>query len=618
MSRFATCLIVLFVCLSPCLPICRAAARLDEIKEYFELRDTLNLVNLEMKRALAPEGRSELLEGPDAELDLTRLVMFLEQRVKDFSQQQTAFKYHYNRNLKKQFLDTKYLYSNLLLRIRAATLKKTKNNRLKTAAAKQGTAEHQLKARPYFKPIEVRTLLSPKLLTEYQRLTLKNKADKAPAIKQPDRAKLQAKKAESLSPVRNKLPVAEPESIADAKPQSLTVIKSVPQAEVKQTTQKSEIKTQQPQPVASNPPADRKPEEKQPAVPAVDFAAVNTASAPKPKSQKMVASSPVSTEVIPANETKKAVAVAAPTLKTANVTKIASATPKIAMRLRPLAVMIENHRKARPQSGLHQAEIVYEIPVEGGITRFMAMFFHVPGILGPVRSCREYFVDRALEVDALYVHCGGSPMGYAYIAKSNINSIDEIKYGKPFYRDKSRKAPHNLYTKGKRLFDYMSSRVPMKLASGTRPLNIGAQPTKGRQPGQKIFIRYHGNYNVTYKYNKGSYDRYMNGKKHVDRESKKLISPKTVIVQTASMKTVDKVGRQEISFIGSGKAVIFHAGTMLEATWKKASPQAVTRYYAENGEEIALSSQKPVWIQVVSPNLKIAFNDTGKKTAKKR
>ena len=102
--------------------------------------------------------------------------------------------------------------------------------------------------------------------------------------------------------------------------------------------------------------------------------------------------------------------------------------------IRPMAIMIENHRLARPQTGLNEANIVYEIPVEGGITRFMGIYNKIPGVVGPIRSCREYFVDRALEVSALYVHCGGSPKGYQYLASSHIFSIDEIKIGKVFQR----------------------------------------------------------------------------------------------------------------------------------------------------------------------------------------
>ena len=148
--------------------------------------------------------------------------------------------------------------------------------------------------------------------------------------------------------------------------------------------------------------------------------------------------------------------------------------------------------------------IMIEMPVEGGITRFMGLYTKLPGLIGPVRSCREYFVDRALEVDALYVHCGGSPMGYAYLAKSKITSIDEIKNSPPFFRDKLRKAPHNLYGNGEAIYKYMSKRTDMRVKTQPIPLNYGIAEL-GSDSGEYLRINYHGNYTLVIKYEKGTY-----------------------------------------------------------------------------------------------------------------
>lgn len=286
--------------------------------------------------------------------------------------------------------------------------------------------------------------------------------------------------------------------------------------------------------------------------------------------------------------------------------------PQIHQRpgMRPLAIMIENHRQARPQTALEEAEVVYEIPVEGGITRFMAMFYHVPGVIGPVRSCRDYFVDRALEVNALYVHCGGSPQGYSHITETKALAIDEISSGEPYFRDNSRKAPHNLYTKAKDIIDYMAKKWPMQLPYQRLPLRYGPNPTGSMMPNLGVTIRYHGNYSVAYRFDprRNVYHRYMNGEQHLDRVSLRPVSPGTVLVQEAVMKVIDDKGRQDISFLGKGRGWLLRGGTILPVLWEKKAIREFTTFTTETGEPVIFAQDKPVWVQVVSPTLGVAFD----------
>ena len=92
---------------------------------------------------------------------------------------------------------------------------------------------------------------------------------------------------------------------------------------------------------------------------------------------------------------------------------------------RPIAVMIDNHSDAWPQAGLNKAYMVYEIVVEGGETRLMALFKGQDlDKIGPVRSARHYFIDYAMENDAIYVHFGQSPQAQSDIKKYSINDIN--------------------------------------------------------------------------------------------------------------------------------------------------------------------------------------------------
>jgi len=115
---------------------------------------------------------------------------------------------------------------------------------------------------------------------------------------------------------------------------------------------------------------------------------------------------------------------------------------------RPIAVMIDNHTGAWPQANLDKAYLVYEIVVEGGETRLMALYKGQDlEKIGPVRSSRHYFLDYALENDAIYVHHGWSPQAESDISKLKINNINGIsESSKDFWRVKDKSSPHNMFT----------------------------------------------------------------------------------------------------------------------------------------------------------------------------
>lgn len=115
---------------------------------------------------------------------------------------------------------------------------------------------------------------------------------------------------------------------------------------------------------------------------------------------------------------------------------------------RPIAVMIDNHSGAWPQANLNKAYMVYEIIVEGGETRLMALFKGQDlDKIGPIRSSRHYFLDYALENDAIYVHHGWSPQAQSDISTLGVNNINGIQESsKDFWRVKDKSAPHNLFT----------------------------------------------------------------------------------------------------------------------------------------------------------------------------
>ena len=124
-----------------------------------------------------------------------------------------------------------------------------------------------------------------------------------------------------------------------------------------------------------------------------------------------------------------------------------------------LITSIDNGAASEPQSGIGKADLLIEVPVEGGITRFMAFFYHsTPDTIGPIRSARHYFYDITTAYDGVMCHCGGSEQAYAIIKSGAVKDIDEMGCTSTFWRTEDRKAPHNLYTSYERLSEKAAER----------------------------------------------------------------------------------------------------------------------------------------------------------------
>ena len=513
-------------------------ASIEELHGYFEIRDTIKLMNDEMRKGLESQHLPSLFDENEIEFKLESFISFMKNRVSMYAASDSKLRFHYVKKLNTLLDETSALFHEARPLIKAKREAKSNKQEPVVPPVSYSTITH-----PYFDSIDFRTLASREPIN----------GDYTVINPIPVETKKEPKKINEKAVIKQEKPKEEP---------------VVAKKEEKQQEKATETKPEKPIETIVKPVEEKKTE--------------------VTKQEETV----VTTEK-PKEETNKVIK---------PVTQ-----PTGEGYMRPLAIMIENHNQARPQSGLYAADIVYEMPVEGGITRFMGLYTKLPGLIGPVRSCREYFVDRALEVDALYVHCGGSPMGYAYLAKSKIRSIDEIKNSPPFFRDKIRKAPHNLYGTGEAIYKYMSKRTDMRVKTQPVPLSYGIRGELGKEAGDYLRINYHGNYTLVIKYENGVYHRYMNNILHLDRETKKPLDASAVVLQVASMRTVDAIGRQEISFIGSGTACILEKGKRTKVTWHKAGPRNKTVYIDENGVEYLFPENGQVWVQVVSPSHKTFF-----------
>jgi hypothetical protein len=275
---------------------------------------------------------------------------------------------------------------------------------------------------------------------------------------------------------------------------------------------------------------------------------------------------------------------------------------------RPLAIMIDNASVSRPQSGLGNANIVYEVLAEGGITRFLAIFAtQDTNKVGPIRSARPYFITKALEHNAVYVHAGESPDAAIFIKEERIDDINELIHFQPFWRVPERKPPHNLYSSTEKLRQEAKRLGYIEMVNkGDYQFEIDAREELIGKDIQKIAIKYNTNYSVSYEYVSGTqlYVRFINGKPHTDLETGQQLQAKNIIIQHSNKKILDSEGRLAVDLIGKGTGLIIYNGRSEEITWLKETQRSKTFFYNKDGNRLAIQPGN-VWIQIVHPDTEI-------------
>lgn len=294
-----------------------------------------------------------------------------------------------------------------------------------------------------------------------------------------------------------------------------------------------------------------------------------------------------------------------------------------------IAVMIDDQAAARPQSGLAQADIVYQAPAEGGIPRYMALFqTQSPPAIGPVRSSRLYFVAWAEEWRALYVHAGGAPNALAELHSQNGKLIydgDEFRWGGGagyLWRITTRFAPHNVYSSGAKL-RALATRLGATAPQATSPWTFTDDPPLARRPvGGTIVVPYPAN-RITYVYDRST-DRYRRSvtgaSPQVDAGDKAVVAPADVVIlkmaqgpllDAPGQENNQKKGRLELGYLGHGTAIAFAGGQVIAATWSKASAAAPTLLtYASGpakGQPVPLVRGQ-IFIQVVPTTMSLSWS----------
>lgn len=291
---------------------------------------------------------------------------------------------------------------------------------------------------------------------------------------------------------------------------------------------------------------------------------------------------------------------------------------------RPIAVMIDNVGDARPQAGLNDAYLVYEIIVEGNLTRLMALYKDAElEKIGPIRSSRHYFLDYALENDAIYVHFGWSPQAQSDISSLDVDNINGMaESSTSFWRVRDKSAPHNVVTSTENILKIAERKGYETTSTKDSVLNYTTDEVNLEDgiSATNITIPYSSSYKVTYKYDEETkrYTRGYNKTTQKDWETKELVTTKNIIITFAKNTTLNdgtSKNRQNLSNIGTLDGYYITNGKAIKIKCYKSSRKAQTVYKDLEGNEIDVNDGN-TFIQIVpiNANVKIEGNNEVEKT----
>ena len=273
---------------------------------------------------------------------------------------------------------------------------------------------------------------------------------------------------------------------------------------------------------------------------------------------------------------------------------------------RPIAVMLASDIETRPLSGISQADMVFEMPVDPtGITRFMAIFqCEKPKEIGSVRSARNDFIPLVAGIGAVYAHWGGEHGALEKLNSRVVDNVDALKYeGEIFYRKSGIRPPHNGFT-NLDLITKTAQNLKYDLKN-----NFSGYPHQKDIPkknlsnlANQINISYPGRYTVSWTYDSetNSYKRFRGGSAENDKDNGQIVKAGVVVV----MNTSSKFLREQyisVDVQGEGVVQIYQNGMVVNGKWSKDHLQLDSKlyFYDDSGKEIKLAPGK-IWVEIVT------------------
>ena len=290
---------------------------------------------------------------------------------------------------------------------------------------------------------------------------------------------------------------------------------------------------------------------------------------------------------------------------------------------RPYAVVINNYPSAvKVQSGLDKAYVVYEFPIEGGMSRSLAFFKDIDDVkLGTIRSARHNYMDYVYEHDAIFVHFGGSAKAYEELRSSNIDHMDgNTTDSTPFWREQHEGLAyeHRVYTNLSKIIDYNTktkkfrtttdNKTPFKYSVDEIELN----DKEDSKVANSIDVYYSSSYYINFKYNSETkrYERYFKKTPHTDYFTKKQFDCKNIIITLISWgydtshKDAAKNNYLDLNNTGTGEGYYITNGYLVPITWQKDTRSSKTIYRYKDGTELNINDGN-TWVMIMSKTGKL-------------
>ena len=271
---------------------------------------------------------------------------------------------------------------------------------------------------------------------------------------------------------------------------------------------------------------------------------------------------------------------------------------------RPVAVMLNNLKKAQPQLGVSMADIIYEVPAEGGITRMLGVYQTLDGVgnLGSIRSARPYYIELAMGHDALYVHAGGSPEAYQDLKSWKVDYIDGVNgsasQSAVFWRDPERKKnkgyEHSLLASGETIQSFWdNSKYPKTHQDDySYPQTFTDDPLTGGTAAEHIKLYY-----TSYKTGLFDYDaetgKYLVSQyqaPYVDGNTGEQVGVTNLLILETSIYAIsgDTAGRLKVRTTGEGEGTLYRSGQCIPIHWSRSNRDVPFSYTTSDGQPLAL------------------------------
>lgn len=292
---------------------------------------------------------------------------------------------------------------------------------------------------------------------------------------------------------------------------------------------------------------------------------------------------------------------------------------------RPVAVMLNNLEEAQPQLGQSEADIIYEVLAEGGITRMLGVFQNIEDVekIGSVRSARPYYLELALGHDAIFLHAGGSEDAYAKVKEWKVTALDCVRGGYEgtreggnlFWRDaqriKENGKVHSVVTTGEAFTQWVPDSIRREHGEDySYPQAFLEDGTPKGESAVTIQVPYSHYKTGTFTYDEttGTYAVSQYGSAYVDGNTGEQVTVTNVLVVKTDCHVIpgDTAGRLSVDLTSGGEGYYACGGAFIPIRWEKESRNQPFMYYTEAGEPLSLG-RGTSYVSIVPENCNVTF-----------